>query len=117
MTRLLLISVIAISLVGCATGTELLTDQVYPAIEDPTAVNILVEMPEGAEHIAVVNASSGVGTKRNSLEKVIEVLKSRAAKVGANAVVLTDQDRTRWYPLGKGFTHKERIEGIAIFVR
>ena len=121
MTRLLLISVIAISLVGCATGTELLTDQVYPAIEDPTAVNILVEMPKGAEQIAVLKASSAWG-----LEKVEEVLTRRAAKVGANAVVLTGQNAYVWYGypgtggsslLGGGGRNKERLEGIAIFVR
>ena len=117
MTKLLLISVIAISLGACATGTELLTDQAYPAIEDPTAVSILTEMPEGAEQIAVLKASSGLG-------KAVEVLKRRAAKVGANAVVLTGQDTTPLYEyIGYGAsgyiedTHKERLEGIAIFVR
>jgi len=37
MTRLLLRLVIAISLVGCTTGSELLREQDYPAIEDHTA--------------------------------------------------------------------------------
>ena len=127
MTRLLLRLVIAISLVGCTTGSELLTEQVYPAIEDHTAVRILTEMPEGAEQIAVLKASSGLGTsQRARLEKVVEVLKRRAAKVGANAVVLSGQDTTPWYgypgtsemrALGSGVTHKDRLEGIAIFVR
>jgi type IV pilus biogenesis protein CpaD/CtpE len=128
MTRLLLISAIAISLASCATGTELLTDQVYPAIEDPAAVSILIEMPEGAEQIAVLKASSGWESgQRERLEKVVEILKRRAAKVGANAVVLTGQDTTPWsgypgsagnnLPLGGWGTNKESLEGIAIFVR
>ena len=125
--RLIPILAIAISLVGCATGTELLTDQVYPAIEDPTAVDILVDMPEGAEQIAILKASSALGlSHRESVEKVIEVLKRRAAKLGANAIVLTGQDTYVWYGypgtggsnlLGGGGRNKESIEGIAIFVR
>jgi hypothetical protein len=126
MTRFLPILVIAISLVGCVTGTELLTDQVYPAIEDPTDVSILIEMPEGAEQIAVLKASSAWGPgQRLRLEKVVEVLKRRAAKVGANAVVLTGQDMHVWYGypgtggsnLPGGGGNKDSLEGIAIFIR
>ena len=57
LTVLLLRLVIAISLVGCTTSSELLTP-VYPAIEDHTTVRILTEMPEGAEQIAVLKETS-----------------------------------------------------------
>lgn len=103
MTRLLLLLVTAISLIGCSTGSELLTEQVYPAIEDPTAVSILTEMPEGAEQIAVLKSSSGWGSDYGQFPEnavvvlkrrvaAVEDLQRRAAKVGANAVVLTDLD-------------------------
>ncbi len=136
MTRLLLRLVIAISLVGCTTGSELLTEPVYPAIEDHTAVRILVWMPEGAEQIAVLKASLGwgsnhgqfpehwlVGLKRRAAAE--EDLQRRAAKLGANAVVLTKLD-----PIGRdgpqmvgGWnailfrTQFKIVEGIAIYVK
>jgi len=100
MTRLLLRLVIAISLVGCTTGSELLTP-VYPAIEDHTTVRILTEMPEGAEQIAVLKATSGWGNQQQFRETYIvglkrraaavEDLQRRAAKLGANAVVLINE--------------------------
>ena len=136
MTRLLLILAIAISLVGCTTGSGLSPDQVYPTIEDHTAVSILMEMPEGAEQIAVLKASSGWGSSygqfpENAVEgqkrraAAVEDLQRRAAKVGANAVVLTDlvpsvRDGT---PTARGWTailfrtQIEIVEGIAIFIR
>ena len=119
MTKLLLISVIAISLVGCATGTELLIEQVYPAIEDHTFVYILRDMPEGAEQIAVLKAFSGSPemSPRQRIENAVDDLKRRAAKVGANAVVLTDRNTTAQAMYGgqlAGDTHRLRLVGIAI---
>ena len=136
MTRLLLRLVIAISLVGCTTGSEPLTEQAYPAIEDHTAVSILTEMPEGAEQITVLKASSGWGSNHGQFPEnavagqkrgaaAVEDLQRRAAKVGANAVVLTDLE-----PSGRNGTQMaggwtailfrtqfKIVEGIAIYVK
>jgi len=136
MTRLLRISVIAVSLVGCATGPELLTEPVYPAIEDHTAVIFLREIPEGAEQIAVLRASSGWGSNYGQFPEnaelvlkrriaVVEDLQRRAAKVGANAIVLT-----RFDPIGRDGaqmvggqnailfrTQFKIVEGIAIYIK
>jgi hypothetical protein len=50
-------------------------------------------MPEGAEEIAIVKASSDSGwTQQDSLDYAVDELKKQAAKVGANAVVLTGRD-------------------------
>jgi hypothetical protein len=125
MTRLLLRLVIAISLVGCTTGSELLTP-VYPAIEDHTAVTILVWMPEGAEQIAVLKASLGwgsnhgqfpehwfVGLKRRAAAE--EDLQRRAAKLGANAVVLnttidpSGRDEAQW--------KEANLQGVGVLIR
>jgi len=78
MTRLLLRLVIAISLVGCTTGSELLREQDYPAIEDHTAVIFLREMPEGAERIAVLRASSGWGSNHGQFPENAELVLKRA---------------------------------------
>ena len=106
MTRLLIVLVIGVPLVGCTTGNDRLTDQVYPAIEDHTAVSILIEMPEGAEQIAVLRASSGWGSNYGQFPEnaelvlkrriaVVEDLQRRAASLGANAIVLTRLDPIR----------------------
>lgn len=106
MTRLLLISAIAISLGACATGTELLTEPVYPAIEDHEDVVFLRDMPVGAEQIAVLRVSSGWGSNYGQFPEnaelvlkrriaVVEDLQRRAASLGANAIVLTRLDPIR----------------------
>ena len=56
-----LIAVVATILVGCASGSALVTGQTRPAIEDYSSVKVLTEMPEGAEQIAFVKASSDSG--------------------------------------------------------
>jgi uncharacterized protein YbjQ (UPF0145 family) len=128
MIKLLLMLVTAVSFHGCTTGSELLTEQVYPAIDDHTAVSILTEMPEGAEHIAVLKASSESGPdQQQRFANAVEDLQIRASKVGANAVVLTDRSTTAqaefFGPSGTGgaqmtgITQRESVEGIAIFVR
>ncbi len=50
-------------------------------------------MPDGAEEIAFVTASSDSGwTQKVSLDHAVDELKKKAAKVGANTVVLTSRD-------------------------
>jgi hypothetical protein len=140
--KLLLMSVIAVSLVGCSTGPELLTEQVYPAIEDHEDVIFLTEMPVGAEQITVLRASSGWGSNYGQFPEnaelvlkrriaVVEDLQRRAAKVGANAVVLTrldpiDRDGAQlvggqntmggWNAI-LFRTQLKIVEGIAIYVK
>ena len=90
--RTLLLAFVAAVLVGCASGSALVTGQARPAIEDFTTVTILTEMPDGAEQIAIIKASSDAGfTQQQSLDYAVEELKKQAAKVGANAVVLTNR--------------------------
>lgn len=95
MTRLLLIFIFVFTLFGCATGTgsALVTGQTRPAIEDHLSVKVLTQMPVGAEEIALVKASSDAGwTAQGSLDYAVEELKKQAAKLGANAVVITARD-------------------------
>ena len=110
---------------GCASGSALVTGQARPAIEDYTTVTILTEMPEGAEQIAIVKASSNMGiTQQKSLDYATEELKQQAAKVGANAVVLTGRDTSTQVtgtPVYGGGTivsssETEIVQGIAVWV-
>ena len=119
-----LIVVVATILVGCASGSALVTGTVRPPIEDFTTVALLTEMPDGAEQIAIVKASSDSGwNQQQSLDYAVEELKKQAAKVGANAVVITDRDTTTGVtsvPTYDGgtivsSTETEIIEGVAIW--
>ena len=120
-----LILFIAAVLTGCASGSALVTGQTRSAIEDYTAVRILTEMPEGAEEIAIVKSSSDSGlTQQGSLDYAVNELKKQAAKVGANAVVLTGRDtssQTVGVPVYGGGTivsssEVENVQGIAVWV-
>jgi len=82
-------------------------------------------MPDGAEEIAIVKASSDSGlTQQASLDYAVDELKRQAAKVGANAVVLTGRDTSSeavGAPVYGGGTvvsssEVEIVQGIAIWV-
>jgi uncharacterized protein YbjQ (UPF0145 family) len=112
-------------LAACASGSALVTGQTRPAIEDYTTVRILTVMPDDAEEIAVVKASSDSGwTQQGSLNYAVEELKKQAAKVGANSVVLTGRDtatQVSGVPVYGGGTivsssESEIVEGIAVWV-
>ena len=125
MTRLLLIFIFVFTLVGCATGSALVTGQARTAIEDYLSVKVLTQMPVGAEEIAIVKASSDAGwTEQGSLDYAVEELKKQAAKLGANAVVITGRDTSsevysvpvyNSFPI-TGSSSTEIVQGVAIWV-
>ena len=124
MNRLALACVTAV-LLGCASGSALMVGQPRITIEDHTSVQILTEMPDGAEKIAIVKASSDAGwNQQQSLDYAVEELKRLAAKVGANAVVLTDRNTTSQVagvPVYGGGTvvtssEVEIVQGMAVWV-
>lgn len=121
----LLLVCIATCLVACASGSALVTGQAKPPIADFNSIKILTEMPQNAEQIAIVKASSASGwNQQQSLDLAVEELKKQAAKVGANAVVLTGRDSTTQVTgvpaYGGGTTisssETEIVQGIAVFV-
>ena len=104
---------VATILVGCASGSALVVGQVRPAIEDFNAVTIFRAMPERAEEIAIVKASSGMGlTQQQRLDYAFDELKKQAAKLGATAIVITDRDTLA----GDYMRETEIIEGVAVFM-
>jgi hypothetical protein len=124
---LILTALPILSMSGCADGSALLLGEARQAIEDWSTVAILTEMPEGADQIAVVKASSDSGlTQQQSLDYAVAELKKQAAKVGANAIVL-DSRSTETQVVGipsygtQGGTmitssDKEVVQGIAVYV-
>ena len=123
--KFVFLTVVATFIVGCASGSALVTGQTRPAIEDYNTVTILTEMPVGAEQIALVRASSNSGfTQQQDLDYAVEELKKQAAKVGANAVVLTNrttESEVVGVPAFGGGTiistdQSQVVEGVAVYL-
>jgi uncharacterized protein YbjQ (UPF0145 family) len=83
-----------IILIGCATGSTVITGEVRPAI-DVTEVKIYLDPPSQYETIGLIEASSDVEmTRQAAQDRVINELKARAAKIGANGVLLINSGST-----------------------
>jgi len=81
-------------LMGCATGSTVITGDVRQAIV-PGDVKIYLDPPSKYETIGLVEASSDVEISRQKAQdRVISELKMRAAKIGANGVILTNSGST-----------------------
>jgi len=77
-------------LFGCVAGSSIVTGNVRPAISE-NEVKIYIDPPTQYETIGIVEASSAVEFSRQAAQdRVINQLKSRAAKLGANGVLLTN---------------------------
>ena len=76
------------ALVGCATGSIIISGKTRTAI-DPSEVKIYLEPPTQYETVGIIEASSEVELSRQSAQdRVINKLKSKSAKVGANGLLL-----------------------------
>jgi len=85
---IIILTILIFVLFGCATGSTIITGEVRPSI-DPSEVRIYLEPPSQYETIGIVEASSDVEFSRQSAQdRVINELKNRAAKIGANGILL-----------------------------
>jgi hypothetical protein len=119
--RAVLTALAATLLCSCAPNPTVLIGQERPAIEDFTSVILLTEMPEGAEQIAVVRASStsfAYSERQEALKRLDEKLQREAAKVGANVVVITNRSFGRKRSPGQDFpaTTEANVKGIAVWI-
>ena len=86
--RTTLILVCLITLIGCATGSSIVTGNVRPAI-DPNAVKLYLDPPQEYETIGIIEASSDVEfSSQAATDRAIHELKKQAAKIGANGVLI-----------------------------
>jgi hypothetical protein len=105
---------------GCASGSSIVTGTPRAAIT-PEQVTIYTEPPAEFEVIGIVNASSDAGwTAQGSVDYAMRELKKRAAKLGANGVLLVSSgDVTTGVVMmgsvGVPVTGKT-VQGKAIFV-
>lgn len=85
-----LTAVLAFTLMsGCASGSAIVTGTTRPAVH-PDMVKLYLDPPAEYETIGLVRASSSSGlTQQGDLDYAIKELKRRAAKLGANGVLLS----------------------------
>ena len=77
---------------GCSTTSRIMVGQPRPPI-DPAVVRVYLKPPAKYEEIAVIEASSRASMafgEQAQTDKVIERLRSEAAALGANGVLLKD---------------------------
>jgi len=116
-------------LLGCGvrvSGSSLITGNVRPAIS-PSEVKIYLDPPAQYETIGIVDAvgyESSFSSMQSAQNKVIDQLKSRAAKMGANGVLLPNTGSlltgaTKYYSEGvvyKTDSGTVAVNGRAIYV-
>lgn len=77
-------------MLGCATGSTIVTGKKRTQI-NPNEVKIYLDPPAEYESIGIIEVSSDVLLSRQAAQdKAMDALKSRAAKIGANGVLLTN---------------------------
>ncbi len=112
------------ALIGCTTSSSIVTGTIRPAIS-PDEVSLYLEPPSEYETIGIVEASSDVGfSSQAAVDRAINRLKSRAARIGANGVLLMgiedrSTDTVGFYSDGvffAGTSRKKSVSGRAIFV-
>jgi len=86
--RMAIVLSFLIVLLGCATGSSIVTGKARPAIS-PSEVKIYLDPPAQYETIGIVEASSDVEiSSQAAQDRAINELKAQAAKIGANGVLL-----------------------------
>ena len=113
-----------VALLGCATGSFIVTGKVRPAIS-PSEVKIYLDPPSQFETIGIVEASSEVEfSSQAAQDRAINELKKQAAKIGANGVLLLNTgnksgDMVGFYSGGVFYAEASQTKtatGRAIFV-
>jgi len=111
-----IIIALTLSLAGCATSSQMLTGAPRAPLPS-TDVRVYTQAPADFEEIAVLRASrksvSTAGGER-AIEKMIETMKSQAAQLGANGLLLEDLSDSNAVALGTGvgsqtYTHNASI--------
>lgn len=96
MKKLFLPLFVALFVSGCATSSHVVTGTVRPAIS-PDGVKVYSTRPAAAEDVAIVSADSINGlTWQQAQNDAVRRLKSQAAKLGANAIVITGTENDVW---------------------
>jgi hypothetical protein len=107
----------AAMLAACATSSQVLTGVPRSPIL-PAAVKVYTQAPQSFEEIAVLGASrksvSSAGGER-AIAKMIEAMRTQAAQLGANGLLLEDFSDSEPVAIGTGagsqtYTHNASID-------
>ena len=107
----------AATLAACATSSEVLTGVPRSPIL-PAEVKVYTQAPQSFEEIAVLGASrksvSSAGGER-AIAKMIEAMRTQAAQLGANGLLLEDFSDSDPVAIGTGvgsqtYTHNASID-------
>jgi hypothetical protein len=115
--RVTLPIVLTAAIAGCASSSQVLTGS--PRAPLPAGdVRVYTQAPQSFEEIAVLRASRqsvSTGGGERAIEKMIETMKSQAAGLGANGLLLEDLSDANGLALGTGvgtqtYTHNASID-------
>ena len=118
MTKVLALAIALIATIsGCATSSQTLTGSSRAPLL-PSEVRVYTQAPQSFEEIAVLSASrksmSSAGGER-AIEKMIDTMRSQAAQLGANGLLLEDFSDSDPVAVGTGvgsqtYTHNASID-------
>jgi hypothetical protein len=118
MTKVVTLAIALIATInGCATSSQMLTGSPRAPLL-PSEVRVYTQAPESFEEIAVLSASrksmSSAGGER-AIEKMIETMRSQAAQLGANGLLLEEFSDSDPVAVGTGvgsqtYTHNASID-------
>jgi hypothetical protein len=109
-------ALMACALVACATSSQVLTGAPRSPVS-PSAVRVYTQAPRSFEEIAVLNASrksvTSAGGER-AIARMIEEMRTQAAKLGANGLLLENFSDSDPVAIGTGvgsqtYTHNASI--------
>jgi hypothetical protein len=113
----LMLAIALTTVSGCATSSQMLTGSPRAPLL-PSDVRVYTQAPQSFEEIAVLSASrksvSSAGGER-AIEKMIETMRSQAAQLGANGLLLEDFSDSDPVAVGSGvgsqtYTHNASID-------
>jgi hypothetical protein len=102
--------VFGLFLIGCSTsGTSVLIGEGGPySATDPASIVLLLEPPPKSHKIIAlvegVAATDDYFTKQKTEQAAIEAMKKEAARIGANAIVLTGKNSAPYGQVTTGYT-------------
>ncbi len=122
--------IVMLLLVGCATGSALVTGTKHSPI-NPSQVVIYRSAPDiKFEHIGIVKSESEeVFSQQKALDRAVEELKKQAAKIGANGIILNrmgekQENYSGYTPYATGGGHfysgadeYQTLQGDAIYIK
>ena len=114
----LLAALLACAAAACSTSSHVLIGSARPPVA-PESVRVYYTPPPKYEEIATISASSQGSlalTSQQNMDKAIQRLKTEAAKVGANGILLQGVQDTHGGSIGAGVGNTSYGPGSAVGV-